>query len=74
MSSINVQTAFDFQENEITKTGSTFIWLIAESFKPVISKILMHARIDLPYFFVASGYKNVQTNKNLKVNGKRKEK
>jgi len=34
----------------------TFIWLNAESFKPVISKTLMHVPICRPCFCVAAGY------------------
>lgn len=39
----------------------TFIWLSAESLKPVISKTFTHVPTYCPYFFVAEGYKKRET-------------
>jgi hypothetical protein len=40
-----------------TIANYTFIWLSAESFRPVMSKTFTHVVIGRPYFLDASGYK-----------------
>lgn len=46
------------------KLYCTFIWLSAESFKPVISKTFTQVVIGLPYFFDAEGYNQMHMSEN----------
>lgn len=54
---LNKDTKIDQRENSTCKY--TFIWLSAESFKPVISKTFTQVVIGRPYFFDAEGWNKV---------------